>query len=96
MKNHDSSHFTLFQDRNLNGASFPSRRPARFSSEPEGEGMEVCLRGLLLACLVAAMLITGVNLENVATAHDRLPALPDAHTAVACVQPATAPVVKAL
>lgn len=91
-----SSNFTLFQDRNLNGLTYPPIKPARFSSEPEGEGLEVCLRGLLMACLVAALTITGAHLGNVATAPGRQPALPDAHTAVACVQPATAPVAKAL
>ena len=96
MKTHDSSHFTLFQDRNLNDTAFPPRKPARFSSEPEGEGMEMCLRGLLVACLVAAMVVCGVRLDGIARTHDTLPSLPDARTAVAVAQPVAAPVAKTL
>ena len=96
MNSKDSSNFTLFQDRDLNAAAFPSRQPARFSSEPEGEGMEVCLRGLLAACVVASMMVCGVRLDHIAKAHDNLPSLPDAHTAVAIVQPVLAPAAKTL
>lgn len=96
MNTKNSAPFTPFRDRDLNAAVFPPLKPTRFSTEPEGEGMEVCLRGLLVACLFAAMLICGVRLDNVAKNHNNLPALPDANTAVAVAQPVTAPVAKAL
>lgn len=96
MNHKNSSHFTPFQDRDLSTVIFPPLKPTRFSTEPEGEGMEVCLRGLLVACLFAAMMICGVRLNNFAQTHDNLPALPDAHTAVAVAQPVATPVAKAL
>ena len=96
MNTNDSSDFTLFQDRNLADTAFPPRKPARFSSEPEGEGMEVCLRGLLVACLVAAMVVCGVRLDGVVKTHDRLPSPTDCRTAVAVVQPVAAPAAKTL
>ena len=77
-------------------AAFPPRQPARFSAEPEGEGMELCLRGLLVACLFVGLTVCGVHLDTVAKAHGNLPNLPDAHTAVAMSRPAAAPVTKPL
>ena len=56
----------------------------------------MCLRGLLVACLVAAMLVCGVRLDHVAKAQDRLPSLPDARTAVCVAQPVPAPIAKTL
>ncbi len=96
MNTKDSPHFTLFQDRNLNGATFPARQPAWFSTEPEGEGMELCLRGFLVACLVAAVMICGFRIDGASTARHDLPALPDAHTAVACAGPVAPPAAKSL
>ena len=95
MNTNDSSNFTLFQDRDL-GRTVRSNMPARFSTEPEGEGMELCLRGLLVACLVAAMMCCGVHPDRFANVHGNPPPLPDVHTAVAIARPMAAPVAKTL
>ncbi len=96
MNTNNSSSFTLFQDRDLDTAVHTPKTPARFSSEPEGEGMEVCLRGLLVASLFAAMVCCGVRADRFANVHDKTSSLPDAHTAVAVTQPYAAPVTKTL
>ena len=95
MNTHDSSNFTLFQDRDLS-RTFRPKTPARYSTEPEGEGMELCLRALLIASLIAAMAVCGVHPDRFANVHDNQPSLPDAHTSVALVQPHAAPVAKTL
>jgi len=96
MNSKDSSTFTMFRDRDLNAAPSRLNNPARFSTEPEGEGLEVFLRGLLVACLVAAMLIAGASLDSVTGNRHRSPNVADTHTAVACTQPVATPNAKAL
>lgn len=90
-----SSHSTLFQDRNLDAVRSP-KTPTRFSTEPEGEGMELCLRALLVVSLLAALAFCGVSPDRFANVRHHTPALPDAHTAVALAQPCVAPVAKPL
>ena len=84
----NSADLALFRDRNLNAATFAPAQPARFSSEPEGEGLELCLRGLLIACLVVGLAICGSRLENFAGGRSTMPAASEAQTALAVSHPA--------
>ena len=94
MNTENSAHSTLFRDRDLR-TTRTLNTPTRFSTEPEGEGLDLCLRAVLVACLVAAM-FCGVSPDRFANVHAKAPALPDTHTAVAMVQPHAAPVAKTL
>ena len=46
----------------MNSKNYLNSKPARFSTEIEGEGMELCLRGLLVACLLSALAICNLSI----------------------------------
>ena len=94
MNTENSATSTLFRDRDLR-TTRTLKTPTRFSTEPEGEAMDLCLRAVLVACLVAAM-FCGVRPDRFANVHAKAPSLPDTHTAVAVVQTQAAPVAKTL
>lgn len=97
MNTETSANSTLFRDRDLNTGRTP-KASLRFSTEVEGEGMDLCLRGLLIVSLLAAMAFSGVNPDRFANVHRQAPVLPDTRTevAVAQVQPAGSPAAKPL
>ena len=68
----------------MNTKNYLNSKPARFSTEIEGEGMELCLRGLLVACLLSALAICNLS---IGTGH-RDQSAPADNAAVALVKPA--------
>lgn len=68
----------------MNTKTYLNSKPARFSTEIEGEGMELCLRGFLMACLLSALAICNLN---IGAGHHAVPA-PAAGETVALVKPA--------
>ena len=46
----------------MNTKNYLNSKSARFSDEIEGEGMELCLRGLLVACLLSALAICNLSI----------------------------------
>ena len=48
----------------MNSKNYLNSKSARFSDEIEGEGMELFLRGLLVACLLSALAICNLSIVN--------------------------------
>lgn len=67
----------------MNTKNYLNSKPARFSAEIEGEGMELCLRGLLVACLLSALAICNLSIPG-----HRDQTAPLGNEAVALVKPA--------
>ena len=74
----------------MNTKNYSNAKTTRFSTEIEGEGMELCLRGLLMACLLAALAICNLSITD----HRDLNTQPDAQAVVALVKPVIEPAAK--
>ena len=48
----------------MNTKNYLNSKPVRFSTEIEGEGLELCLRGLLVACLLSALAICNLSIPG--------------------------------
>ena len=71
----------------MNSKNYSNSKTTRFPTEIEGEGMELCLRGLLVACLLSALAICNVSIIG----HRDLTPQPDTQTVVALVKPVIEP-----
>ena len=69
----------------MNTKTYLNSKSTRFSTEIEGEGMELCLRGFLVACLLSALAICNLSITG---SHRAVPA--SAAVTVALAKPVAA------